>query len=182
MIVLIGWLLWPVKVYEIVGRTRGYAITLPDSSEVSGGMIDVTPWHEGPWTTRARVEQEMGDLSQATRVLGLGDWAYWMPERLDKRMTPNRVNPPVLTWGRSNIEFNLRTQDRLLGHERGTSNYLAACERLAREADAVFMAGKAGSYENRAHWIPRLVLWGREKIDDRRRKAGIRTEGWWKDW
>lgn len=181
-ICLIGWLLWPVKVYEIVGRTRGYVITLPESSESSGGSIDVLPWHEGPWSTRIQVEESMGDLSQATRVSGLGDWAYWTPERLDKRITPQRVIPPHLTWARSNIEFNLRTSRRLDGHERGAPEYIAACERVARETDAAFLEGKAGSYENRPHWIPRALLWGREQIDIHRRKAGIRTEGWWKDW
>ena len=171
--VFLGWLFWPVTVYEVVGRTRGFGITLPGSSERTRRSINVMPFFEGPWETRKRLKDSAGEKPNLkVREIGdLGDCAFWIGD-----------DPGSLNWVRGNIRLALNVRGPIEEHDEGSPGWITTCERIARDTDAAFMDGRAGTKEIRPHHIPRGTLWLREQIDDRRRKAGVRTDGWWKDW
>lgn len=168
---MIGWCLWPVVLCEIVGRTRGIGIVLPNSSESQGGSVSMSPHFEGPWKTRERVEAGAWE-----RVTDLGELANWVT-----RPTPRGPNRRVLTWSRSNLTFELAAE-RLEGHEPGSEAWVALCEEYARDIDRQCVEGNVDGHEIRRHWRPRAWIWGRMWWDQRQRLEGKRPDGWWKDW
>lgn len=176
LVLLLAYFLWPIRLYEVVGRTRGYVITLPDSGETSGGGIDVLWYPEGPWETQRRFE-EIGHSDQEIRKIDdIGDGAFWLESTGGKPGEPRN-----LVWSRGNVGFAL-SAETLDGHGVGTPEWIETVERIARDTDREFLEGRAGSYEIQAHWWPRGMILIRMKYDEWLLKQGERPRGWWQDW
>ena len=171
----VGWWLWPITLYEAVGRYRTYKITLPNSSETAGGSIAVMPFQTDLWRERERLEKLKRMATYAEPVPDLGRAAYWI--RLDSR---EHQEHPNLLWNRSNVTFSLVAR-KLEGHWPGSPQWKSACERIARETDAEFLNGTAGSYEIKTHRIPRVIVLARSAWDQSLRRQGVREPlPWWR--
>lgn len=157
----LAWLFWPIEGYEVVGRTRGYVITLSGSSEVTPRSIIVTPYQEPPWITRKRLEELALQAPKVTTVAQLGERAYWVWDTAES-------NPPLgtLRWVRGSIAFTLRVRGKLEGHEAGSREWINTCQSYARDLDARVLEGEVGSKEFRRTWTPRVLLW-REQLAKR---------------
>ena len=172
----VGFCLRPITLYEVVDRTRGFGIALPESSEVSGGEISVSPYCEDPRELQSRMKDEGAARGSTQGVSHLGDFAIWMAWPTQRE--PDRK---VLKWHRGNVGF-LLTARRLEGHEPNTEEWRQLCEGFARKADEDFLDGRAGSYEIQTHRTPWAVIRVRMLWDDWQRKQGKRPKGWWQDW
>ena len=65
------------------------------------------------------------------------------------------------------------------GSPPGSTGWKLALEEVAREFDADFLEGQAGTWQIKSRWIPRGVIWALVKRREWRMANGERTHGWW---
>ena len=137
----------------------------------------MTPRYEAPWSTLNRLKTHIAESPNVTRAGDLGDRAYWIWEGPGGEGVSG-----VLVWVKGNIEFRQEIRGRFDGKEVGTAPWVAACEGVARDLDRSFQNGRVGDKVIQPHRIPKAFLLVLELYDHWKRKRGIRTESWWKDW